>query len=1001
MKAIIIILSLCISLQAEVSLQQTHQVQNFVKRFYQEVLERSADNGGLDTWTNQLIHKEKTGADVGFGFIFSDEFIAKDKNDNDFLSILYKAFFNREADSEGLSGWLSKLSSGISREKVLSGFTHSEEFINLANIYNIQAFDGASFESAELTDFVKRFYTVILGREADGGGLSDWTGRLSSGVATGSDIAFGFVFSDEYNQESKDNEEYLTTLYKAFFDREPDASGFSNWLEKLNAGESRNSILNNFLHSVEFINLSNAYGITAFPGAPIVEPLVNVSPTANAGNDVSVPFGTNFTLDASASTDSDGTLMHYIWSEGTVIIGESMTLNNSNFSLGSHMLLLTVVDDNGASASDYVEVVIEPVNFNISSIPNVTQEENAIYTSTTPNLIGDTPIGAVSYTLSGIDAGHFMVDVNTGIVTLSSKDYESPEDANGDNVYEVTIIATDTTSYSTSISWTITVTDIADVVPTLANATGSVSEDAVAGTNVGSITIIDSGDRAITAIALSSTGANNFSVSNTGVISVASGASLDFSITPSYALTVVATSASGTSTSVAVDITVEETNVPPVANDKNVSTVEDNNITIDLKPLFSDANSGQTVALSAFSQGSNGVVVETGEGNVTYTPNLGYVGTDSFNYTVADDGVGTLSDTATITVEVVATPSVQNVDPYIIGAILCEDVNTNSICDAGEQLSTLTDINGTGTFSQPLTPGSHIITKVQGLHEGLPYDLNITGLVDVNGDVDIVSPLTTFETRGMIKLQIATLLNTAATSAGLSGWTLSTSDISLDPLAGGLSNKDFAALTNGELVKLQATLATYGLLKIMDGSDLRLLTGTDIVNSPAVALLAENMLTTITTQLNTTVLTNISGQLDTVRSGIPSGIPVAVVNAGLPEPTVNTVIKVSVAVINRLSSIGLSTSLSTPGNESAKVTAALTAVQTYTATHLTAQDMSDLATQFYAMEAHDAMDTAFSGPYSAVLTGLLNDPNLSAGYNATETGKVTIILDASGNFVPQ
>ena len=42
------------------------------------------------------------------------------------------------------------------------------------------------------------------------------------------------------------------------------------------------------------------------------------------------------------------------------------------------------------------------------------------------------------------------------------------------------------------------------------------------------------------------------------------------------------------------------------------------------------------------------------------------------------------------------------VDPYIVDAVLCEDKNNNNICEAYEQKSTPSDINGLFKFPYPL-----------------------------------------------------------------------------------------------------------------------------------------------------------------------------------------------------------------------------------------------------------------------------------------------------------
>jgi len=115
------------------------QVEQFVERFYSTVLERSSDSEGLNYWTEELISSRRAGADIARGFIFSSEFITRDINNNEFVNILYRAFFNREADSEGFETWIGQLNSGISRYDILNGFLYSLEFDNLCREYGILA----------------------------------------------------------------------------------------------------------------------------------------------------------------------------------------------------------------------------------------------------------------------------------------------------------------------------------------------------------------------------------------------------------------------------------------------------------------------------------------------------------------------------------------------------------------------------------------------------------------------------------------------------------------------------------------------------------------------------------------------------------------------------------------------------------------------------------------------------------------------------------------------
>ena len=47
-----------------------------------------------------------------------------------------------------------------------------------------------------------------------------------------------------------------------YFDRKPDNDGFNYWMDKLNAGDSRETVFAGFANSLEFYNLCNKYGVT-------------------------------------------------------------------------------------------------------------------------------------------------------------------------------------------------------------------------------------------------------------------------------------------------------------------------------------------------------------------------------------------------------------------------------------------------------------------------------------------------------------------------------------------------------------------------------------------------------------------------------------------------------------------------------------------------------------------------------------------------------------------
>lgn len=238
------------------------QIEEFVARFYQKVLHRTADTSGLHDWTEKLVTGAYGGADIARGFIFSPEFTNRNTDDLTFVTILYHAFFNRAPDQGGLDGWLAKLADGASRYDVLDGFLYSKEFANLSQNYGIKPIKEVHTNS-DIKAFVERFYQEILNRTADDAGLEDWVNRLASGESTGADIARGFVFSEEFTNRNTNNTEFVKILYRAFFNREADAGGLEGWVNALNNHSSRNSVLDGFLFSDEFNTLSQSYGIVA------------------------------------------------------------------------------------------------------------------------------------------------------------------------------------------------------------------------------------------------------------------------------------------------------------------------------------------------------------------------------------------------------------------------------------------------------------------------------------------------------------------------------------------------------------------------------------------------------------------------------------------------------------------------------------------------------------------------------------------------------------------
>lgn len=245
--------------QVAVSEETKSATSEFVARIYTYVLGREPEADGLAFWSDELISFRRTGAEVAQGFIFSEEFENRHTTDSEFVTILYKTFFGRDADEEGLSYWLTQLSTGLmDRVTVANGFIYSQEWADTCASYGIRSGGdlkpSGKIEPTDLTyAFVERMYTTALGRSYDEEGKQYWASELANFNVTGEYIGLAFFLSDEMNGYNLSSTEFTNRLYKTFMDREADADGIAYWVSVLNGGTPRQDVIMGFTHSEEFI----------------------------------------------------------------------------------------------------------------------------------------------------------------------------------------------------------------------------------------------------------------------------------------------------------------------------------------------------------------------------------------------------------------------------------------------------------------------------------------------------------------------------------------------------------------------------------------------------------------------------------------------------------------------------------------------------------------------------------------------------------------------------
>jgi len=185
---------------------------------------------------------------------------------------------------------------------------------------------------------------------------------------------------------------------------------------------------------------------------------------------------------------------------------------------------------------------------------------------------------------------------------------------------------------------------------------------------------------------------------------------LNFNGTDLFSYQAVDTAAGPNSNVATVTITVTPVNNPPVANDDSATTPPNAPVTVDVVTNDTDVDDNldpttATITVAA----TSGTAVSNLDGTITYTPNLGFSGPDTFDYQVCDtgdDGLGTnaLCDTATVTISVVNNAPVANDDPATTPA------NTAAIIDV---VANDTDVDGnldptSVTVAAPPTNGAAV-----------------------------------------------------------------------------------------------------------------------------------------------------------------------------------------------------------------------------------------------------------------------------------------------------
>jgi len=225
------------------------------------------------------------------------------------------------------------------------------------------------------------------------------------------------------------------------------------------------------------VNASDG-SLTTTKAVAITVTNVNEAPVSSNGDVVNVNFAENGTGTAytTLASDPENNPLTYSLFDG----GDSALFNISNTGLvtfkappdfenpkdtdGNNTYLIAVkVSDGNSAIGQFVYITVTNVNEPpvITSGNAVNFAENGTGTAYT-TVASDPENNALTYSLTGTDAGLFNIS-NTGLATFkTAPDFENPKDNDGNNIYNITVNVSDGNS-TTGKSVAVTVTNVADV----------------------------------------------------------------------------------------------------------------------------------------------------------------------------------------------------------------------------------------------------------------------------------------------------------------------------------------------------------------------------------------------------------------------------------------------------------------------------------------------------------------------------------------------------------
>ncbi|MBN1373577.1 MAG: cadherin repeat domain-containing protein, partial [Anaerolineaceae bacterium] len=417
-------------------------------------------------------------------------------------------------------------------------------------------------------------------------------------------------------------------------------------------------------------------------GSPALSDTATVTVNVNDINDVPVVSGATFSVaeNSPATTvvgvvtaaDEDLPVQTLSWLITAGNTGGAFTINSAtreiivvnsaalDFETNPTFTLTVTATDNGSpnmTGSATVTINLTGVNeAPVVSDATFTLAENSPVTTVVGTVTATDPENpALTWSITGGNGlGAFAINATSGQITVASS---TPLDLETNPTFSLTVQAADPGGLTGSGTVTINLTN-ANEPPVVVDNAFDLPENSPATTPVGTVTATDPDHTSFTWTITGGNTGNAFTINNSGQITVADAAPVDFETNPTFTLTVKAADAGGLFDEGTVIITLTDVNDAPVVTDSTFSILETvANGSVVGTVVASDQDAGQTLTYSITAGNTgNAFAIDPTNGQITVADNTGfdYSTTPPFSLTiqVVDNGAPNLSDSGTVTVNI-------------------------------------------------------------------------------------------------------------------------------------------------------------------------------------------------------------------------------------------------------------------------------------------------------------------------------------------------------------